>query len=626
MQASERLNNRYEVIRELGDGGFGKTFLVRDLQMPSARECVVKQLKPLHENAEIYAMVKDRFQREAAILEQLGEHDQVPRLYAYFCEADLFYLVEEYVEGDTLTQKVQREGPQPEAIVTAMLVNLLPTIVHVHQQKIVHRDIKPDNIILRKSDQKPVLIDFGAVKETMATVLNAQGNSARSIVVGTPGYMPSEQTIGRPVYSSDLYSLGLTAIYLLTGRTPPEFDVEPQSGAFRWRSHAPNLSPAFAALLDRAIQISPAQRFSTAQEMFMALNGLAVGMTLPPQGAWPSTQPSYIPDTAPLTSPPVTPTPMVTAPPASNSAMLPTQAVIPASPVYAPTTQPSAPPQSPPYLVPAIARGGEWQKAAMTGGLIGLSILIGTVVLKMQNPPTPIASPTPTVTAVVPNPSPIAPNAGSNAGLNGAPVVTANSAAAKPGVDDKTPATPVTAATATQAVEGTDATIVGEAGSKNIRSGPGTQYDSPHLTYPGDRIKVLATSRDEGGYTWHKVYFPKSGAEGWIASQLLRMDAGKVTPEAAAPTKTEQPPVEPSAPEDSEYSQETNATIGGEAGSKNIRSGPGTGFDSPHMADPGDRVQIVDTAQDQGGFTWYKVYFPKTGAEGWIAAQLVKPD
>jgi serine/threonine protein kinase, bacterial len=415
MQVSERLNNRYEIIREIGDGGFGKTFLVRDHQMPSARQCVVKQLKPLHENAEIYTMVKERFQREAAILEQLGEHDQVPRLYAYFCEAERFYLVEEYVAGDTLTQKVQQEGPQPEAIVQAMLVNLLPTIVHVHQQKIVHRDIKPDNIILRKSDQKPVLIDFGAVKETMATVLNAQGDSARSIVVGTPGYMPSEQTIGRPVYSSDLYSLGLTAIYLLTGKTPPEFDTEPQSGSFRWRQHAPNISPEFAALLDRAIQISPAQRFSTAQAMFMALNSLAVGMTLPPEGVWPQAQPQYIPDTTPLTPPPPMVTvPIAPAPIGPNSAMIPTQAVIPPTPTDAP---PPPTPFAPPQTIPATAGGGEWQKAAMTGGIIGLSILIGAVVLKMQHPSAPISNPTPAVTATAQHTPPTAPN--------GAPIVTA---------------------------------------------------------------------------------------------------------------------------------------------------------------------------------------------------------
>jgi serine/threonine protein kinase len=111
MQTPHHLNNRYEILRELGDGGFGKTFLVRDHQMPSSRQCVLKQLKPLQGNPEIYTLVKERFQREAAILEHLGDHPQVPRLHAYFCENDLFYLVEEYIEGDTLTQRLQRQGP-----------------------------------------------------------------------------------------------------------------------------------------------------------------------------------------------------------------------------------------------------------------------------------------------------------------------------------------------------------------------------------------------------------------------------------------------------------------------------------------------------------------------------------
>jgi serine/threonine protein kinase, bacterial len=582
MQTSQRLNNRYEILRELGDGGFGKTFLVRDHQMPSARQCVVKQLKPLHENAEIYAMVQERFQREAAILEQLGEHDQVPRLYAYFCEADLFYLVEEYVEGDTLTQKVQRDGPQPEAIVQAMLVNLLPTIVHVHQQKIVHRDIKPDNVIRRRSDQKPVLIDFGAVKETMATVLNTQGGSARSIVVGTPGYMPSEQLVGRPVYASDLYSLGLTAIYLLTGKTPPELDTDPQTGAFLWRGYVPQVSVGLAAVLDRAIQISPAQRFGTAAEMLMALNGLAVGITIPPQG-----QPQYA----------AAPTPMRTVP-IAPPAMLPTQAVIP-----------------PALAAPSPRSAPVWKPAAIGGGVIGLTVLTVAVGLKIQRSSVPIANPIPAINAAAPNAKPTEPSGG--------PVVSAASGAnnAAAPVDSAPAKPPLSAATATQAVAGTDATIVGEAGSKNIRSGPGSQYDTPHLAYPGDRLKVLDTRRDAGGYTWHKVYFPQSGAEGWIAAQLLRLDDGKATPAA-----TEPPPPEKSTPEVSEYSQDTNATIGGESGSKHIRSGPGTSFASAHLANPGDRVQIVETTQDKGGFTWHKVYFPKTGAEGWIAAQLLKQD
>ncbi len=603
MQVSERLNNRYEIIRELGDGGFGKTFLVRDHQMPSARQCVVKQLKPLHENAEIYTMVQERFQREAAILEQLGEHDQVPRLYAYFCEADLFYLVEEYVEGDTLTQKVEREGAQPEPIVTAMLVNLLPTIAHVHQQKIVHRDIKPDNIILRKSDQKPVLIDFGAVKETMATMLNTQGNSARSIVVGTPGYMPSEQMIGRPVYASDLYSLGLTAIYLLTGKLPQELDTDPQTGAFLWRGYAPQVSAGLAAVLDRAIQINPGNRFGSAQEMFMALNGLAVGVTLPPHGVPYQVQPQEMPPMPTPTAPVIA---AANVPPANYASAIPTQMATPQ-----PTSQPHQPvyTQSPP---PVAAAGGEWKKAAMTGGIIGLSILVGALVLKSQNQPAPIANnglPTATPTALVSPPPQASPPASPPATSAAKPAEPVVAAPAKPALS---------AAEVAQANAGTDATIVGEAGGKNVRSGPGTKYDSPHLAYPGDRVKVLATSRDEGGFSWNKVYFPKSGAEGWVAAQLLRSDAGQ-----SAPMEPEPEPANPPKPAPAD---ETDATIGGESGSKNIRSGPGTSYDSPHVAYPGDRVKIIDSAQDKGGYTWYKVYFPKSGADGWIAAQLVRTD
>jgi serine/threonine protein kinase, bacterial len=602
MQVSTRLNNRYEVIRELGDGGFGKTFLVRDLQMPSARQCVVKQLKPLHENAAIYAMVQERFQREAAILEQLGEHDQVPRLYAYFCEADLFYLVEEYVEGDTLTQKVQREGAQSEAIVTAMLINLLPAIVHVHQQKIVHRDIKPDNILLRRSDQKPVLIDFGAVKETMATVLNAQGDSSRSIVVGTPGYMPSEQMVGRPVYGSDLYSLGLTAIYMLTGKQPQELDTDPQTGAFLWRGYVPQVSAGLAAVLDRAIQISPGSRFGSAQEMFMALNGLAVGVTLPPNGVWPQGQPQYVPQTG---TPSAT---VVSAPPGNYVSAMPTQVAAP-QPVSQPYPQPVYA-QPPSQVYPAPAAGGEWKKAAMTGGIIGLSILVAALVMKSQNQPAPVANGSPNATpAAVVSPAPQA-----------SPSPTSAPAPAAPEPVAAVPAKPaMSAAEVAQANAGTDATIVGDAGSKNVRSGPGTKYDSPHVAYPGDRVKVLATSRDEGGYTWSKIYFPKSGAEGWVAAQLLRSDAGQSAPMESAPEPAK--PVAKPVPE-----AETNATIGGESGSKNIRSGPGTTYDSPHMAYPGDRVKIIDSAQDKGGYTWYKVYFPKSGADGWIAAQLVRTD
>ncbi len=266
------LNNRYRVIQTLESGGFGETFLAEDIQMPSNRRCVIKQLRPIQNNPQIYQLVQERFKREAAILEQLGgATKQIPSLYAYFQLNGQFYLVQEWIEGDTLTKKVHEQGSLSESAVKEILVSLLSVTEYVHNQRIIHRDIKPDNIILRHRDRQPVLIDFGAIRETMGTVVNSQGNPTSSIVIGTPGYMPSEQAAGRPVYSSDLYSLGITAIYLLTGKQPQELETDPSTGEIVWHKHALSVSQTMLAVIDRAIAYHPRDRFASAKEMLEVL-------------------------------------------------------------------------------------------------------------------------------------------------------------------------------------------------------------------------------------------------------------------------------------------------------------------------------------------------------------------
>src|SRR6476469_2738642 len=156
------LNNRYRIIRALGTGGFGETFLAEDTHTPSRRTCVIKQLKPISKNPEVTRLVQERFGREAAILEQLGEGNaQIPRLYAYFAEQEQFYLVQEWVQGVTLTELVQQQGILEESSVKQILASLLAVLDYLHARGIIHRDIKPSNIILRQKDNKPVLIDFG---------------------------------------------------------------------------------------------------------------------------------------------------------------------------------------------------------------------------------------------------------------------------------------------------------------------------------------------------------------------------------------------------------------------------------------------------------------------------------
>lgn len=266
------LNNRYRIIKTLGRGGFGETYLTEDNHMPSGRKCVLKQLKPIVKQPKMPPWMKERFQREAAILEELGNgSSQIPQLYAYFSEGDKFYLVQEWIEGLTLNQYWEQEGNLHRDEVRQILKQILPVLDYVHSRRIIHRDIKPENIILRKGDELPFLIDFGAVKEAIATQVNGN-NSTYSASIGTPGYMSSEQAAGRPIYSSDLYSLGLTAIFLLTGLAPNELETDPRNGEIIWQEKAVNLDPELAEIIDRAVRFHPRDRFATAQEMLAALN------------------------------------------------------------------------------------------------------------------------------------------------------------------------------------------------------------------------------------------------------------------------------------------------------------------------------------------------------------------
>lgn len=274
------LNNRYQVIQVLGAGGFGETFLAEDTHLPSRRRCVIKQLKPLVDEPKTYQKVQQLFEREATTLEFLGEgSDQIPNLFAYFSENGLFYLVQEWIQGQTLTNIVETNGCLNEQAVKDILQSLLPVLEYVHSKGIIHRDIKPDNIILRNSNNKPVLIDFGAVKETVRTAINSSGNPTQSMVIGTPGYMPSEQMLRRAVFATDIYSLGLTAIYLLTGKHPQELQTNPETGKIVWEDDVNEISTSLKTVLNRAIEPNIGSRYSTAGKMLYALQSTSTATT-----------------------------------------------------------------------------------------------------------------------------------------------------------------------------------------------------------------------------------------------------------------------------------------------------------------------------------------------------------
>ncbi len=244
-----------------------------------------------------------------------------------------------------MTAKLQKQGLFSESAITELLVDLLPVLEYVHSKHIVHRDIKPDNIIVRDRDRKSVLIDFGAVRESMGTVVNSQGNPTSSIVIGTPGYMPSEQAAGRPVYSSDLYSLGVTAIYLLTGKQPQELESDPQTAEIVWRQYASHVNPMILGIIDKAIAYHPRDRYPSARAMLDALQSIA--NPIPP------TQPYYIQQ-------PLTPHPVVSPPP---------------------TIPVNSPPSVPNHHRNNLVIGG-----LIAGGLIGASVIISQVLTKSSQP------------------------------------------------------------------------------------------------------------------------------------------------------------------------------------------------------------------------------------------------
>ena len=267
------LNDRYRATRVLGRGGFATTFLAIDQTLPGSPECVIKQLRPVVSAPHILDMSRELFQREAEILGKVGNHPQLPRLLDYFELEQEFYLIQEYVDGATLQQEVRRSGPFPEPMVQTVLQEVLPLMDYLHSQQVIHRDIKPANIIRRSFDNKLVLIDFGAVKDhvSQTAIANPQEHSTlTTFAVGTPGFAPPEQMAMRPVYASDVYSLGVTCVYLLTGKSPKDLNYDPTTGELSWRDQI-SLSAPFQEILVKMLEVSVRERYQSVQEVLQAM-------------------------------------------------------------------------------------------------------------------------------------------------------------------------------------------------------------------------------------------------------------------------------------------------------------------------------------------------------------------
>jgi serine/threonine protein kinase, bacterial len=268
------LRDRYRILHALGQGGFGATFLARDESLPGQPNCVIKQLRPTATAPHVLEMARELFRREAETLGRIGNHPQIPRLLDYFEANQEFYLVQEYISGATLQQEIKRSGqPFSEAGVKQFLSELLPVLQYIHSHQVIHRDIKPANLIRRSHDCKLVLIDFGAVKNQVNTVAASlsEQTALTSYAIGTPGFAPPEQMAMRPVYASDIYALGVTCIYLLTGKSPKDLDYDPATGELVWQKQV-QVSEHFASVLRKMLEVSVRHRYQNANDIFRALD------------------------------------------------------------------------------------------------------------------------------------------------------------------------------------------------------------------------------------------------------------------------------------------------------------------------------------------------------------------
>jgi serine/threonine protein kinase len=263
------LRERYRAIKLIGQGGFGKTFQAVDEDKPSKPYCVIKQFFPSAQGTATLQKAAELFKEEAIRLDSLGRYPRIPELYAYFTAEDgRQYLVQEYIEGQNLERELKEEGVFNEAKIRHLLAEMLPILEFIHSKQVIHRDIKPENIIRRRLDNQLFLVDFGAAK--FMTPLN---RSVTGTVIGSAEYVAPEQSSGKAVNASDLYSLGVSCIYLLTGISPFDlFDVGEHEWV--WRQYLVNnqISNELGNILDKLIEFGTKRRYQSASEVLQAMN------------------------------------------------------------------------------------------------------------------------------------------------------------------------------------------------------------------------------------------------------------------------------------------------------------------------------------------------------------------
>ena len=262
------LDGRYRPIKILGEGGFGRTFQALDEKRLNT-PCVIKQFLPQQAGSIALQKATELFKQESKRLQELGKHPQIPDLLAFFPEDGRLYLIQEFIDGQNLLQELQNKGTLKEPEIKTILEKLLPVLQFIHDNQVIHRDIKLENIIKSKNGTL-FLIDFGVSKETTGSILTRVGT-----ITGTPGFAPPEQFRGIVYHSSDLYSLAVTCVRLLTGHLQEINGVDKlfdtNTMQWQWQKYV-SVSQELKDVLETMLQDIPANRYQSATEVLAALS------------------------------------------------------------------------------------------------------------------------------------------------------------------------------------------------------------------------------------------------------------------------------------------------------------------------------------------------------------------
>ena len=258
----QTLRMRYKIIERLPDGELSETYLAEDGDLVNSR-CVVKKLMSRSKED-----TRKLSQESLETLYQLGNHDQIPRLLAFFEEGEEFYLVKEYIAGHDLSQELIEGEQWQESEVIKLLQDILEVLSFVHQRQVIHRNIHPKNLIRRESDRKIVMIDF----EEFKTIRNGQ-NTRTFSDPNAEGYVPPEQAAGLPRLCSDIYTVGMIGIQALTGVHPGKLKIQADTGAIIWADMV-KVNEKLTEVLNKMVCYDFRRRYQSAKEALQALKGL----------------------------------------------------------------------------------------------------------------------------------------------------------------------------------------------------------------------------------------------------------------------------------------------------------------------------------------------------------------